>query len=470
MTARDEPSASCPLFRPPAPVPLKRRRDLLMVLQRFFLGRYSAIATVSENAYRMKSGRIRAPGAEFIFITQPTDVRRCLITEAEHFPKSALMSDMLSLLIGDSIFVSNGKTWRRQRQMMNPAFELARIKDVFDQMGAAVAGLEERLDRLAGSGPTAIDMEMTHVTADIIFRTIFTRPIERHEAALIFDEFVIFQELSYRNSITRIAGIPSFLRFGRRRAKKAAARIRGVLDAIIAERYERARRGDIDPHQDILAAFMAARDPDDGTPFDLRELCEQVAMLFLAGHETSASALSWSLYLIAKSPAIQERLYAEATAVVGDRALRFDDMKRLAFTRDVFREALRLYPPVAFIVRDATRAEKFRDKSVQPGAMIVPSPWIIQRHQRMWAHADRFDPDRFETPEGTESARCAYLPFSQGPRVCLGAAFAMQEATLILASLVRRYRFSAVEGREPEPVSRLTLRSENGIWLTIERR
>lgn len=471
---RADAAPRCPVhafFRPPAPQPLKKKGGPVDIVRRFFRMRHSSLSMISERGYRMRSGRVGLPGYDFVLIADPADVRRVLTADVGEFPKSTLMGRILHHLVGNGIFVSSGDAWRRQRRMMAPAFELARVKDVFAQMAACVADMEERVERLADGEPHAIDLEMTHVTADIIFRTLFSRPIRRDEAEVIFGAFARFQEIAYADGIAGLACIPSALRFvSRLRAARAAGRIRAILDGVVAERYRSARDGAESPRRDILAALLAARDPQDGTPFTFQELCEQVAVMFLAGHETSASALSWALYLLAASPQMQERVHREAVAVMGARPARFEDMKQLALTRDVFRETLRLYPPVSFILRDATCPGQIRDKQVEPGGVVMASPWISHRHRDLWSHPDLFDPDRFETPEGKASARDAYFPFGMGPRVCLGAAFALQEATLVLASLARRYRFHPVAGREPVPVARLTLRSDNGVWLWIERR
>ena len=190
----------------------------------------------------------------------------------------------------------------------------------------------------------------------------------------------------------------------------------------------------------------------------------------MAGHETSASALAWALYLIAKRPDIQERMHREAVAAFADRQPEYSDLRRLKLARDVFRETLRLYPTLPLLGRDATRTEKIRKRTVKRGSLIFISPWLIQRHQKLWDRPDEFDPDRFSRPETKESVRCAYIPFSTGPRVCLGASFAMQEGVLILAYLVRHFEFKPAEGHTPEPLARLTLRAENGIRLHVHRR
>jgi cytochrome P450 len=198
------------------------------------------------------------------------------------------------------------------------------------------------------------------------------------------------------------------------------------------------------------------------------EMIDQVAIFFLAGHETSASALSWALYLLACDPEAQDRVAAEARAFAA--APEFARLSTLRFTRNVFREALRLYPPVPMMVREATRPERFRNRDLSRGAQIVLSPWHLHRHTRLWERPDDFDPYRWETEEGRASSREAFIPFSAGPRVCPGAGFAMIEGPLFLALLVAAFRFTEVPGDTPVPVAHLTVRSRDGIRLRLDRR
>ena len=199
------------------------------------------------------------------------------------------------------------------------------------------------------------------------------------------------------------------------------------------------------------------------------ELVDQVAMLFLAGHETSASALSWSLFLISKCPEIQERLHQETCSVLGGREPEFKDVSRHRQIRNVFRETMRLYPPVGFLTfRKSINSQRLQDREIPDGSPVVVSPWLVHRHGELWERPDEFDPDRFDG--GLDQPSCAYIPFGQGHRICIGAAFAMQEAMLILASLVRRYRFTPAPGPDPEPTSRLTIRSLDGISLCVWKR
>ncbi|MFT3989351.1 cytochrome P450 [Aestuariivirga sp.] len=461
-------------FIPPYPKPMRKRGMLLQLLLRpakFLRSRSCTISSLSDRAYGMHMGELGTPGRRVYIANQPELVKRVLVDEAEGFPKAKVISDMLELLLGDSIFVSNGEVWKRQRRMMDPAFAQARIKIVFDLMLDAADALFQRMDAKANGGEMNIDEEMMHVAADIIFRTIFSRPLEGEEARLIFAAFVRFQEAAFAKGIAQAVGVPGWaMRKGTRVSQESAAEIRGVLDPIVKARFDSFHAGEAQTHQDILQSLVSVKDPETGTHFDLRELCEQVAMLFLAGHETSASALSWTLYLIANDQSVQEAMHKEAVKIFGDREPKFQDMKRLEATRNAFAEALRLYPPVAFLPRAAARECPMRDKVLPKGSMVSVSPWLMQRHRRYWTEPDTFDPSRFDDPATTEAQRQCYIPFSKGPRVCLGASFALQEAAIILSGLVRRYTFDPVPGFEPKPIARLTVRSENGIRLKVSRR
>lgn len=452
---------------PPKPVPQPRK---LNPVARFFRSLHSSTAPLYANSYSMKLGEVRLPRRTMYFVNQPDLVQRILLGDVARYPKSDLMATMLELLLGESIFVSNGELWKQQRRMMDPAFEGTRIKAIFPLMRDAADAMAERLRAGAAQADTAVDLEMTHVTADVIFRTIYSRPFTRDEAETIFVNFEKFQRLAWLHGVWALAGAPNWLSIGRHRARRYAARIRELLHNPVRDRLARIARGDDVPERDLLASFIAAEDPETGKRFDEQELVDQVSIMFLAGHETSASALAWTLYLVAQVPEVQRRLQDEADAAFADGELSFEKMRRLPFTRDVFREALRLYPPVAFVPRDATEAEEMRGKHVLPGAILFVSPWLMHRHTEHWDDPDMFDPDRFARAETRASEQKAYLPFSKGPRVCLGAAFALQEAVIVIATIMRDWSVAPVEGHVPKPIARLTLRSENGIRLAMTPR
>ena len=463
-------------FIPPRPPLLPGKASILDYVR---IGLRSAAHMFKESSYETFTvGRIRIPSfplfklRPFFIVRSPELVREVLVRRAEAFPKSTVMDRMLRALTGYSIFVSNGEVWRRQRKLMDPAFEQARIRDVFPMMLDAVDAF---LDRLAAEveaspgRPVAMDVEATHYAADVIFRTIFSEPMQAEGARRFFKAFEVFQEIAYAHGMMSLAKIPTRFLPSTFRAWRAAKVIRAILEGPLNRRLEALRAGRPVPDNDILASLLAARD-DEGKGFDDKELLDQISMLFLAGHETSAVGLAWAFYLLANCPHLQERLHAEALEVLGDRPPKFSDMKRLAFSRDAFREALRLYPPVAMVARDATCPEMMGNKAVAAGQTVFVPIWLIQRHRKQWDHPDIFDPDRFDTENGREGLRSAYLPFSMGPRVCAGASFALQEATLLLSVFARRFRVLPAPGHTPEPVARLTLRSANGVRLIVEPR
>lgn len=456
-------------FCPAYPTPRRNKASGLLM---FLSARHSWLDALYERSYRMQMGEVRLPGLDLYMVNEPGLVRRVMVEQAEDFPKSELLGQALEPLLGESIFTTSGEQWRRQRAMMDPAFAQARLQVAFPVMAAATEAMLARLAQLAEGAEHDIEVEMTHVTADIIFRTIFSVPMEGADARRVFDAFARYQALVPRLILPSIFGLRWLVwPWDAWRARRAAREIRGLLETLIRPRFEARRTGAEHPQADILAAFLDARD-EQGRAFGFEELVDQVAMLFLAGHETSASALTWACHLLARAPDIQQRVHDEVATQLGARAPGTADMKGLTLTRNVFRETLRLFPPVGFMARQARTGCPMRGKQVKAGATVVISPWLIQRQRDGWRDPDAFDPDRHARDEegSTGHGRAGYLPFGMGPRVCLGAAFALQEATLILAQLVRRWRLEAVEGHEPRPVGRLTIRSANGVRLRLHRR
>ncbi len=464
MSSPEPPAEFCPHY----PSPRKNKAGLWRM---FFSARHSWLDALYERSYRMRMGEVHLPGLDLYMVNQPESVRKVMEDQEANFPKSPLLGKALKPLLGESIFTTNGAQWRRQRSMMDPAFALARLQAAFPPMQAAVDAMLGRLKKLPANSEHDIEVEMTHVTADIIFRTIFSSPMEGEDARRIFDAFARFQALAPRLMLPSLFGMRWLVwPWDIWRSHRAAGEIRNILEKLIRLRHEAIKQGTQEQSPDILGSFMEARDEHTGRPFIFEELVDQVAMLFLAGHETSASALTWACHLIAHRKDIQDRMYAEANRFGDPSSLQSSDLKGLELTRNVFRETLRLFPPVGFIARQSSTSCPMGSKQIVAGATVVVAPWLIQRHRKYWESPDNFDPDRFDRPQTRNSLKQAYLPFGMGPRVCLGAAFALQEATLILARLIREYELTPVASHVPMPVGRLTIRSANGVRLMLRRR
>ncbi len=348
--------------------------------------------------------------------------------------------------------------------MIDPAFEGGRLRDTYPAMWAAGQAAVARLPR----GQVEIEEQMSHAAADVIFRTLFSIPIEDEIATRVFHEFRAYQRTQPILNAAAFVPLPRWLPRGHRSKTRQTARsIRGLITELVTRRMAEIEAGTAP--DDLATKIMTSRDPHDGQRFTIEEMVDQVAIFFLAGHETSASALAWTLYLLATHPEWQARVADEARAVLGETA-QFADVAKLKLARDVFREALRLYPPVPMMVREATCPERFRDRSVPTSSQIVLSPWHLHRHTRLWDNPDGFDPSRWHTENGKSCQRDAYIPFSAGARVCTGAGFAMVEGPLLLALVVRAFEMSPVAGRVPVPVAHLTVRAEDGIWLDVTPR
>lgn len=449
-------------FVPPYPIPHRNKASLL---RRFVTGWGSWIHTLFEKSYTMKLGDIRLPKLDFFVANDPAIVAEVMDDPQGRFPKHPLLREMLDPLIGNSVFSANGTDWAEQRQMVNPAFAHTNLKRALPVMRAAV---DETIARLAAEDltrPVAIDTHMTHVAADIIFRTIFSVPLDEAGGREIHRAFNAYQSGIQPSMMLSIYRLP--LLFYRRRAIRAAARIHALFAPIVAARHAAAVRGEARGEQDILATLLEARHPRTGERFTVAELIDQISTIFLAGHETAASAMTWALYLIAESPELQDAIRAEIADQAGDRP--FDDaaVRGLTLTRDVFRETLRLYPPVSFFIREVTVPSVMRKKAMKPGSMIVVSPWLIQRNANHWPCPHAFAPERFSDPRQADACRHAYLPFGRGPRICIGAGFAQQEALLTIGSVIRAFRLESPAGDKPVPISRLTLRPKHGLRLRL---
>lgn len=454
-----EPMSKAPAAPEPAP-------DNQNLLAQIWEGQKSWLNLIRASSYHSAIGFQQLPGARMLLVNHPSLVKRVLVDEPDQFPKHPYTFWMLEPLIGRAAFSMNGEKWKQQREGVDRALAQTRLSQVYAQMRDAIHHCLVALDQQADGKTWNVAPAMTKFTADVIFRTIFSIKLPEEESREIEMNFQRYQKHSGIAAVLALLGVPrSWLR---RLLAKHARPIRQRIEARVEERLSPKMNFLIEQKEDLLLGLIATGQ------FNTNELVDQACMLFLAGHETSASALAMSLYLLSIYPAVQQQLWDEIDPLLGPaygeiKIPALEQIRQLKLTRAVFEETMRLYPPLPFLVRESKTDTTMAGQRCPFKTMVSISPWVVHRHQRYWREPERFDPQRFLADRGSLPAGC-YLPFGMGPRICPGAAFAMQEATMLLAAIVHRYRLTTDPQRPPRLTGRLTLRSRNGVWIGLEHR
>lgn len=431
----------------------------------FLLKRRSWLDGLYAKSYKMRAGRVKMPGFDLFVVNDPKEVRKIMIDNVKEFPKSDMLHELLKPLLGVSIFTTNGEVWKKQRELLRPSFEMTRISKVFDLMSSAAADMMDRFRKYPDGSIVEVDEHMTFVTADVIFRTIMSSKLDEIKGKEILHAFVTFQEETARTAIRKFFCVPQWLSniLGENKRMKAGAIIRKSLSDIIKPRYDSYKN---DNYSDILSSLLHTVDASSGERFSFEEILDQVSMLFLAGHETTASSLTWTLYCLSLDQDAQQKAYNEIISINKDGKFSISDIKEMKYLTNVFKEALRLYPPVGFFARQSKGEAKIRDKVLQKGSGVVVAPWLIHRHDDFWEAPHEFRPDRHNENIPKEK----YMPFGLGERVCIGQGFAMQEAIIILANILREFKLELKDGFVPDVVGRLTVRSANGMMIKMSKR
>lgn len=448
-------------YCPPRPLSLWSVVALARVLWR---GDGNLLELLPAAAYHFDVGSLGYSRRSTVLFNDPALVREILRDPDGIFPKSDLMVNALEPLIGESIFVSDGEKWRRQRAMIDPAFSLMRIGLAFASMTAAVDAYVESLTRAArDSEVISLDQAMSHLTADIICRTVFSRSLASDIASDVFEDFTVFERSVAQVDVLRLIVDPAWRKVPQPQVViDACRRIRAHLGKLVDTH--------LDPgctDNDIASSVIAARDSGSGQPFTREELVDQLGVFFLAGHETTASVLTWVFYILAAQPRVAQRVREEVAAVVGDGPVSYEHTRQLPYTRAVFRETLRLYPPITFLPRVALREARVGPRRLRRGALVMISPWVLHRHHRYWREPDRFDPERFLPEQEAAIAPGTYIPFGFGPHICVGAGFANAESVLIIARLLRAFDFQVLSPERVRPAARLTTRPANQIFCRV---
>jgi len=419
--------------------------------------RSNLLSILPELAVRqpMVSGRT---GLRWHMVMDPGAIRRILLEKVDDYPKSKATKNILRPAIGDSLFIAEGAHWRWQRRAAAPVFTHRNIANLAPVMAQAA---DRAADRIAGQGTHAVDMmsEMVQTTFDVISEVTFSGDgsFDSSKVHQAIDDYIAE---AGKISLLDMLGVPDWVpRPGRMMSGNALGDMKTVADTAIEARKARGAKDT----PDLLDLLLAGVDPETKKTMNTAELRDNLLTFIVAGHETTALTLAWVLYLCAFDQEEQSKARAEIADICDDGPITGDQAMQLTFVRQIIDETLRLYPPAGIISRTAQTNDTLCAREIRPGDTVMIPIYTLQRNRLLWDEPDAFKPERFADRKAVD--RYAYLPFGDGPRICIGASFAIQEAVIVLATLLKRFRFDLVEGKPPKPVMILTLRPEGGVWL-----
>ena len=382
-------------------------------------------------------------------IHHPDDVKRVLVSNHRNYTKGVGL-DRVKILLGKGLMTSEGELWTRQRYMMQPFFHRRVITQFAQVIGTANSELLARWEALARRGePVNLTDEMSSLTLEIVLRAIFGRDLERMSQELGGNPFDVVTKEQSRD-----------LQF--------AFKFRS-LAKLVAGLIERRRR-EPQEHFDYVAMLMGARDKDSGQPMSERQLIDEILTLVVAGHETTASGLNWTWYLLSQHPDAEARLHAELDTIADEPAPSLPDMERLAYTQQVINEALRLYPPGWLLSRRTVQSDVLSGYEIPAGTNVLLPLYLLHRHPRYWKEPDTFLPERFAPDHDAERPRFAYMPFAAGPRHCIGETFALYEMLMHLHRIARHFRLVHVPDQPLELEAQINLRTRHPLHMRLERR
>jgi cytochrome P450 len=448
-----------PLYPPrvtPPPKPLNLPRSFIEFLR-------NPLLTIPESVYREPLVVLRGPPA-IVWVTDPALVKNVLVDHCEDFPQDPLLRRVLGGLFGNSILTSEGRDWRWQHQTVAPLF---RPSEIIRYVPAMAAGAESAIKGWSAVPPGSIhpiDADMLRATYHVLSSTLLP------DGGLIA-ETMKRGTADYMKGIAwstayAVLNLPVWLpRPGRRRMRFWETRLRAVVADVIHARHSLP-----DDRDDLFTRLLRAVDPETSQTMPEERLVDNLLTFLLAGHHTIAMSLTWTLYLLSRAPEWEARVLEEIRRVVPCGPVTGEHIARLVTVQQVLKESMRLYPPLPMMTRYTAKDVELAGESIKAGTLIGLPIYAIHRHCKLWDDPDRFDPSRFALEREARYSRYQFMPFGAGPRVCIGAAFALIEATAMLAMLVRAARFESPPGPEPIPVSRVVLRPKDGMPLRVMMR
>src|ERR1700675_282728 len=454
----DVPVARRPLVPPSPP----RAPNSMTAIGRMVAMRESAIGTWGQRAYEEDIIKGRFFGRSSFILNTPEAIRHVLVDNYENYTRTPAAIRVLRPVLGEGLLIAEGRAWKHQRRTLAPAFTPRAVMPLVPHM---VAVTDETIAKLAAKGGEPVDLReaMQRMTLEIAGRTMFSFGMDRHGPTLRNFVMEYGARLARPHFLDLLLPLswPTPQDFSRARFRKRWTQFIGQL---MAERRA-AGKNEGAPPRDLFDLMGAARDSETGDAFTDEQLGDQIATMILAGHETTATALFWSLYLLALDPVTQDQLAAEVQGAAVNGAL---DIERLKFTRAVVDETMRLYPPAFLIARSAAGPDTIAGMPVKKGDIVLVAPWLLHRHEKLWRDPNAFVPSRFMT--GTPPDRFAYLPFGVGARVCIGAHFALVEAMLALAKMISAFRVSLLDKEPVMPLGVVTTQPDRSPMFAIAPR
>lgn len=438
-------------FRPPRlPPPLQ----FLRALQDNF------ISVWPDSAYRDPVTAVKIGTRRMFAINSPDLAKHVLLDNAGNYHKTPVARRLFAPALGEGLLTAEDEVWKRHRQLVAPMFAPRRIASLGDAMVDETARYLDAWQRLKGA-EFDLTEAMVAITLAIITRTMFSAE-SQEETATIAADMDHYQKI-LRPSVLDFFGVPNWVpRPGTRQAQRIGDRLTETIASMIARRRTLAAARD-----DLLGLLLEAVDRGD---LSAREIRDEIATVFTAGHETTAVTLSWLFYVLDRRPEIEARLLAEIDGVLGARPATAADIGRIPYARMVIDEAMRLYPPAHTITRLALGPDRLGDVAIPAKSVVIISPWLIHRNPALWPDPERFDPERFSPARSEGRARYSFIPFGAGPRICIGAGFAITEAVLVLVTILQHWRVRLVPDHPVEPVALITLRPRHGLKATAAPR
>jgi cytochrome P450 len=445
---------------PPSVKPTERMLPLLPFLARFVRNPLRSLPRSVYEEPVVTYGRKRPLVA---WVTDPAIIERILLKDADHFPKTRMDRRVLKPIVGEGLLTAEGDSWRWQRKLASPMFRHSELLGYLPVMAEAA---DERVRQWKARGPafvSDVEKDMTETTFSVVARTILAGINEADGEAVQRSARAYLDPITWEIAAALLTLPETLWHPGKGRMRRAAGTTRTIVQHLLDQRRKAGAAGD-----DLVARMLRAQNPETGQPMADATIIDNLTTFLLAGHETTAKALTWTFYVLARAPEWQERVRDELQSTIGAGVINRETIAKLPVTSRVLKESMRLYPPVPVITRVSIEDAELGGKRLPKPTLIVIPMYAVHRHRLLWDDPDRFDPDRFLPDNEARYPRTQFMPFGYGQRVCIGSSFAILEATTILATLLRSVRFEWDGRHLPEPVSRVTLRPKGGMPLIIK--